>query len=130
MEHGCPVEVNGAASAVSHFEIELFQAAMHGLPVKLFVMSGFEPGKRLQSLLKLPKQVEGEPGLFESVGWWYSCASGFILTAPANQPGKTGCIPSGNYFETPDLSPRQPLLCSVKHYNNCCNSTDRQVEPF
>ena len=28
MEHGCPVEVNGAASAVSHFEIELFQAAI------------------------------------------------------------------------------------------------------
>ncbi len=53
MEHGCPVEVNGAASAVSHFEIELFQAAMHGLPVRLFVMRGFQPGKRLQSLLNL-----------------------------------------------------------------------------
>jgi len=53
MEHGCPVEVNGAASAVSHFEIELFQAAMHGLRIKLFVMQGFIPGRRLESLLKL-----------------------------------------------------------------------------
>lgn len=53
MEHGCPVEVNGAASAVSHFEIELFQAAMHGVPIKLFVLRGFHPGRRLQSLLEL-----------------------------------------------------------------------------
>lgn len=53
MEHGCPVEVNGAASAVSHFEIELFQAAMHGLPIRLFVMRDFQAGRRLQSLLKL-----------------------------------------------------------------------------
>jgi tetratricopeptide (TPR) repeat protein len=53
MEHGCPVEVNGAASAVSHFEIELFQAAMSGLNVKLFVMRGFRPGRRLQNLLRM-----------------------------------------------------------------------------
>ena len=53
MEHGCPVEVNGAASAVSHFEIELFYAVMHSIPVNLFIMRGFKAGRRLESLLNL-----------------------------------------------------------------------------
>lgn len=51
--HGTPVQVGDRASSVSHFEAELFQAALHGKPVELFVAPGFAPGPRLARLLAI-----------------------------------------------------------------------------
>lgn len=52
-EHGTSVAVGDRLSATSHFEIELFQAALLGKPVELFIAKGFSPGPRLQALLQI-----------------------------------------------------------------------------
>jgi hypothetical protein len=51
--HGTPLSVADSVSSVSHFEIELFQAALHGKPVELFIARGFSPGPRLGALLEI-----------------------------------------------------------------------------
>ena len=53
LEHGMPIELVDGPSAVSHFEIELFQAALHGKTIHLFLLPGFSPGPRLETLLRL-----------------------------------------------------------------------------
>lgn len=54
-EHGALVNVKGRMSAVSHFEIELFRAAMCGQmkPVHVFKLDGFSPGPRLAKLIEM-----------------------------------------------------------------------------
>jgi len=51
-DHGVPVEVAGTPSAVSYFEIELYQAALLKRPIHLFIASGFLPGPRLSALIE------------------------------------------------------------------------------
>lgn len=51
--HGSPIKVDVRPSVVSFFEIELFQAALLGKEVHLFVRDDFEPEPRLESLLKI-----------------------------------------------------------------------------
>lgn len=63
---GSPVKVDTRPSAVSFFEIELFQAALTGKNVHLFVRDDFEPEPRLRQLLKIiggafPEWVEKKP---------------------------------------------------------------------
>lgn len=52
-DHGSPVSVAAQMSATSYFEIELYAAAMQGKKPQLFVLDGFSPGPRLESLLRL-----------------------------------------------------------------------------
>jgi hypothetical protein len=54
-EHGAPVAVQGRISAVSHFEIELFRAALEASrkPVHVFKLRGFDPGPRLHLLMRI-----------------------------------------------------------------------------
>lgn len=52
-EHGTLINVGDSPSAVSHFEIELFQAALLGKQVELFIAEGFSPGPRLLALLEI-----------------------------------------------------------------------------
>lgn len=54
-EHGSLVSVKGRMSAVSHFEIELFRAAMcaQEKPVHVFMLNGFDPGPRLLQVIEL-----------------------------------------------------------------------------
>jgi tetratricopeptide (TPR) repeat protein len=52
-EHGTAVMIGDRVSATSHFEIELFQAALLGKPVELFISKGFSPGPRLRALLEI-----------------------------------------------------------------------------
>lgn len=52
-DHGSPVEVQDEAAAVSYFEVELYAAAMYGKKPVLYVLQGFDPGPRLQALLKI-----------------------------------------------------------------------------
>jgi len=49
--HGTPIRVSGRPSAVSFFEIELYQAALRGNGVKVYVRNDFEPDARLSSVL-------------------------------------------------------------------------------
>lgn len=51
-DHGAPVEVVGSPSAVSYFEIELYQAALLKRPIHLFIASGFVPGPQLSALIE------------------------------------------------------------------------------
>ncbi|HYD84509.1 MAG TPA: hypothetical protein VEA63_10660, partial [Opitutus sp.] len=51
--HGTALRVGDRESNVSHFEAELFQAALHGKRVELFVRRGFSPGPRLSKLLAI-----------------------------------------------------------------------------
>jgi hypothetical protein len=51
--HGTAIQVDDKASSVSHFEIELFQTALLGKPITVFVAEGFSPGPRLRALLDL-----------------------------------------------------------------------------
>jgi tetratricopeptide (TPR) repeat protein len=52
-DHGSPITIASQVSATSYFEIELYAAVMYGKPIHLFVLDGFSPGPRLQSLLNL-----------------------------------------------------------------------------
>lgn len=52
-DHGAPVHVADRISATSYFEIELYAAAMRGKAPHLFILDGFSPGPRLESLLHL-----------------------------------------------------------------------------
>lgn len=52
-EHGSPVEVAKLLSATSYFEIELYAAAMQGKRPYLFILDGFSPGPRLESLWRI-----------------------------------------------------------------------------
>jgi len=52
-QHGSPVPINEKDTAVSYFEIELYAAAMYQKKVAPFVLEGFDPGPRLQTLLKI-----------------------------------------------------------------------------
>ena len=52
-DHGSHISVADQASATSYFEIELYAAAMRGIAPHLFVLDGFSPGPRLESLLRL-----------------------------------------------------------------------------
>ncbi|MGA2542310.1 MAG: tetratricopeptide repeat protein [Verrucomicrobiota bacterium] len=52
-EHGSPIPVRSFVSATSYFEIELYAAAMHAKCPYLFVQEGFNPGPRLETLLRL-----------------------------------------------------------------------------
>jgi|GEM_PF-3510507 len=54
-DHGSPIEIADAATATSYFEIELYAAAMYRKPIELFVLQGFDPGKRLRTLLDILK---------------------------------------------------------------------------
>ena len=49
--HGSPIKVGGHPSAVSFFEIELYQAALRGKGIKIYVRNDFEPDARLSSIL-------------------------------------------------------------------------------
>lgn len=65
-DHGSAVEVGARLTATSYLEVELYAAAMHRKPIRLFVLKGFDPGKRLQSLLDilewaLPDWASKEP---------------------------------------------------------------------
>ncbi|MBS0470976.1 MAG: hypothetical protein JSR60_07885 [Proteobacteria bacterium] len=51
--HGTPIKVDGHQSAVSFFEIELYQAALWGKGVRIYVREDFEPEPRMESLLKV-----------------------------------------------------------------------------
>lgn len=51
--HGTPIAIAERASSVSHFEIELFAAAMAGRKVEVFVAESFSPGPRMSALLTL-----------------------------------------------------------------------------
>lgn len=51
--HGSLIKVGSRPSVVSFFEIELFQAALLGKEVHLFVRDEFEPEPRLESLLRI-----------------------------------------------------------------------------
>ncbi len=51
--HGSLIKVGVRPSVVSFFEIELFQAALLGKEVHLFVRDDFDPEPRLDSLLKI-----------------------------------------------------------------------------
>ncbi len=59
-EHGTVIEVDESPSAVSHFEIELFQAALLGKDVELFIAKGFSPGPRLLALLEIVEHAMPE----------------------------------------------------------------------
>ena len=48
---GTPVEVNGLESLVSFFEIEVFEAALHSIPVVILTHQSFTPGKRMKEFL-------------------------------------------------------------------------------
>lgn len=52
-EYGTQIEVSNIVSATSYFEIELYAAAMYGKIPHLFILDGFSPGPRLQSLLDI-----------------------------------------------------------------------------
>ena len=63
---GSPVKIETRPSAVSFFEIELFQAALLGKNVHLFVRDDFEPEPRLKKLLQIiggafPDWIEKKP---------------------------------------------------------------------
>ncbi len=51
--HGSPIEVEGHASRVSYFEIELFCSAVLRKPIFLYVLEGFSPEPQLRSLLEI-----------------------------------------------------------------------------
>lgn len=51
--HGSSIKVNTRPSAVSFFEIELFQAALLEKEVHLFVRKDFDPEPRLRNLLQI-----------------------------------------------------------------------------
>lgn len=55
-ETGDLVAINERVSAVSHFEIELFMAALLQKPVVVFVEKDFNPGPRLAHLLNIVKK--------------------------------------------------------------------------
>src|SRR5207249_5800004 len=52
-EHGTLVQIGEKVSAVSHFETEVFMAALLGKPIEVFVAEDFDPGPRLECLLKM-----------------------------------------------------------------------------
>jgi len=54
-DHGAPVKVASTPSAVSYFEIEVYQAALLERPIHLFIASGFVPGPRLSALIETLK---------------------------------------------------------------------------
>ncbi|HEY9250111.1 MAG TPA: hypothetical protein VIO38_13310 [Rariglobus sp.] len=53
--HGTPLQVDGHEASVSHLETEIFQAALHGKRVELFIVQGFAPDQRLDALLEILK---------------------------------------------------------------------------
>ena len=55
-EGGTSIEVGDIASLVSYFEIEVFQAALHQIPVILLERADFDPGPRLAAFLTVLKR--------------------------------------------------------------------------
>lgn len=51
--HGTSIIVGERPSSVSHFEVELFAAAMAGRRITVLVAEGFAPGPRMAALLRL-----------------------------------------------------------------------------
>lgn len=51
--HGTAVRFADHIASVSHLEVEIFQAALLGRPVELFIARGFAPGPRLTALLEI-----------------------------------------------------------------------------
>jgi len=51
--HGSPIKVASHPSAVSFFEIELYQAALRGKGIRIYVRNDFEPEPRMESLLNV-----------------------------------------------------------------------------
>lgn len=51
--HGSPIEIDSLKSAVSFFEIELFQAALLEKEIHFFALDGFNPDPRLKRLLDI-----------------------------------------------------------------------------
>lgn len=51
-DHGSPVPLGDRQSHVSYFEVELYQAALQGKPIHLFLAEGYAPGPRMQALIK------------------------------------------------------------------------------
>ena len=52
-EHGSAIRVSSFVSATSYFEIELYAAAMCAKRPYLYIQEGFDPGARLETLLRL-----------------------------------------------------------------------------
>jgi tetratricopeptide (TPR) repeat protein len=52
-DHGSLIPISGKISNVSYFEIELYQAALMGKPLRLFVTPGFDPSPRMRAFLRL-----------------------------------------------------------------------------
>lgn|GEM_PF-5881355 len=50
---GTLIEVDGLESLVSFFEIEVFEAALHSIPVVLLTHQSFTPGNRMKEFLKV-----------------------------------------------------------------------------
>ena len=51
--HGSAIKVANRSSAVSFFEIELYQAALRGKGIRIYVRNDFEPEPRMESLLNV-----------------------------------------------------------------------------
>lgn len=51
--NGSQISIDGVDSSVSFFEIELYQAALLGKPIHLFVRDDFAPEPRLEELLRI-----------------------------------------------------------------------------
>src|SRR5262249_33226338 len=58
--HGTPIKVAGRRSAVSFLEIELYQAALRGKGIRIYVRNDFEPDMRLSPLLDVLSFVFGD----------------------------------------------------------------------
>lgn len=51
--HGSAIPIAGFDSAVSFFEVELFEAALGGVPIHIIVLDGFTPDPKLKFLLEI-----------------------------------------------------------------------------
>jgi hypothetical protein len=50
---GTPIELDGLESLVSFFEIEVFEAALHSVPLVLLMHKEFRPGRRMEEFLRV-----------------------------------------------------------------------------
>ncbi len=50
---GTPIKISGQESSTSFFEIELYQAALHRKPIRVFELPDFAPQPRLKAVLEM-----------------------------------------------------------------------------
>lgn len=139
--HGSPITISGHPSAVSFFEIELYQAALRGKGIKVYVRNDFEPDPRLSSLLNvldfafgdwrsLPRLTNGEILSHLRRDVWlgravqvldaFNCRStlarlvqGMYMHRARNRPSPSVCF-LNNEMEASKASPDLSIIASIQ----------------